>query len=176
MLHFPLSFFFFALPSFHPLMAALVLPSLHSQSGFSRMREWGSLKKSVKHLRKMEGGPEEVLDIRPLCDHRVHTHTHTHTDGNKTHCQKTYMCTHAHTQTPNVLHTLLLTPTPSEPSPTPSPPLTHSLSPKLPLHFPSFLHCTWFKSCISGLLDWSTKALLMHPGEAPLERPRSHPG
>lgn len=59
-----------------------------------------------------------MLDISPLCDHCLHTVRGAHTR------RKTYMCTpihtytHTHTtsQTPNVLHPLLLTLAPSEPS------------------------------------------------------------
>lgn len=104
------------------------LPSPHSQSGFSRLRERGSRKQSVKHFWKWKEGLKRYL-ISAHCVTTAYTPTWAHTG------KKTYMCTHTCTQThttsqtPNVLHPLLLTLTPSEPSQ--HPPL-HSLIHSLP--------------------------------------------
>lgn len=150
------------------------LASQPSFAGFSRLREWGSRKQSLKHLWKWKEGLKRCL-ISAHCVTTAYTHTEAHTG------RKTYMCSPIHTETHNISDSKCITPSAFDTNtfralPTPTSSLTHSLSPKLPLHFLFFLLCTWFKSCISGLLDWSTKALLMHPGEAPLERPPSHPG
>ena len=108
----PFSFFFLfflALPSFHPLMAAVLLPSLHSQSGLSRMREWGSLKQSVKHLRRWKEGLKRYL-ISGHCVTTAYTHTHTHTHthtrtGTKPTAKK-HICAHTHTHRLQMYYTL----------------------------------------------------------------------
>lgn len=134
--------------------------SPHLQSGFSTQMDRSSEK--TKSEAPLELGLKRCLiSTQGLHTFMVHmgknqkTHTHTHTLMH-------YCFWHQHLQSPSNTHLFTHS-------------FTHS---KLPPPFPFFLavHITWFKSCTSGLLDQSTKALLMHPGEAPLERPPFHPG
>lgn len=113
-----------------------------------------------------KGGLKEVLDISAApCDRAIHTYMHTHT-GEK------HIYVHTKTTSQTALHPLLLTPTPSESSH--HPPLHSPIV--TALHFPFSRHAHGSKAVFLALLDRNTKPLLMHPEEAPLERPPSRPG
>lgn len=98
-----------------------------------------------------------------------HTHISAHTQA-----KNTYMCTqrqrlrlhythcfwHQHLQSPPITHLFTLSFT----------------LPQTALHFPFSRHAHGSKAVFLALLDRNTKTLLMHPEEAPLERPPSHPG
>lgn len=153
-------------PSSIPSMAAILLPRLHSQAGFTGTGEWGSRETKTEAPLVMEGGLREVLDISPLCDH----HTHIHTQA-LTHYKK-HGCTRTQLQRANVLNPLLLTQTPLKHPPDPSP--LHSLPNSLSIFLR--LSMRMVQKPYFWLTSSEHKGSPMHPGEAPLERPPSHPG
>lgn len=117
---------FFSCAVLHPSTATLLLPSLHSQSGFGRMGERGSMKQRLKHLWRWKEGLKRYL-ISAHCVTTAYTHTWAHT-GKNTLPKNMYVHTHTHTQrhrlkciTPSAFDTFRA---------------IHSLSPKLPLHSP----------------------------------------